>query len=171
MIDQRRGQCCLLLLMLLTLACSCLADPSVWPTWRATTWEGKDFHSRKLDGQVVVVAIWASWCPASRRQLPILNSMQHHYRKDGFRVVSFSFDHTEKSHQKYVSEHDLMFPAIFARTGDGLEAVRSIQSNAGTLEAVPTVLVYDRNGHLAHRLVGYFNRRQLDDLIMPLLQK
>ena len=31
-----------------------LAEPHVWPAWRAMTAQGKEFSSRQLDGKVVV---------------------------------------------------------------------------------------------------------------------
>ena len=150
---------------------STLAEPYVWPAWRATTAEGKEFHSRQLDGKVVVMTMWASWCPSCRKQLPVLDKLQEFYRDDSVQVLSFSFDHSEKIHEKFVSEQDLHFPSIFARTGEGLKVVKMLQKGAGTLEAVPTVLIYDKNGRLTHHLVGFFNRKQLEDLISPLLDE
>ena len=153
------------------LPAECPAEPYVWPTWRAATATGQEFHSRQLDGNVVVMTMWASWCPSCRKQLPIMDNLQQFYQKEGVQVLSFSFDHSERTHNKYVTDHNLKLPSIFARSGDGLIVVKMLQKGAGTLEAVPTVLIYDKQGRLAHRLVGFFNRRQLEDLIGPLLEE
>jgi thiol-disulfide isomerase/thioredoxin len=158
-------------LLVVLLPCDGLADPYVWPAWRAVTANGKEFHSRELDGKVVVMTMWASWCPSCRKQLPVMDKLQQFYRSDNVQVLSFSFDHSERTHKKFVKDHDLKLPSIFARTGDGLKVVKLLQKGAGTLEAVPTVLIYDKKGRLAHRLVGFFNLKQLEDLIAPLLKE
>ena len=53
-----------------------LAEPHVWPAWRAMTADGEEFSSRQLDGKVVVMTMWASWCPSCRKQLPVLDALQ-----------------------------------------------------------------------------------------------
>jgi thiol-disulfide isomerase/thioredoxin len=158
-------------LLMFILRGECPADPYVWPAWGAVTATGQEFHSRQLDGKVVVMTMWASWCPSCRKQLPIMDNLQRFYRDDDVQVLSFSFDHSERTHDKYVRDHDIKLPSIFARSGEGLKVVKMLQKGAGTLEAVPTVLIYDKRGRLAHRLVGFFNRGQLEDLIAPLLKE
>lgn len=158
-------------LLFFLLPCRALAEQYVWPAWRAVTADGSEFHSRQLDGKVVVMTMWASWCPTSRKQLPVLDKLQEFYPKDSVQVLSFSFDRSQASHQKFVRESRLKLPSIYARNGEGLRVVKMLQEGAGTLEAVPTVLIYDRRGRLAHRLVGYLNRKQLEDFIAPLLKE
>ena len=145
------------------------ADPDNWQTWEARTATGTDFHSQMLDGKVVVVSVWGSWSPACRKQMPVLDGIQDSLAKEPFQVLAFSLDKSQEIHQQFVADNRIRVPSIYARTGDGLKVVRMLQRGAGTLEAVPTVLIYDKKGKLAHRLVGFFNRQQLEELITPLL--
>jgi thiol-disulfide isomerase/thioredoxin len=143
--------------------------PGSWPSWSAPTSEGKEFHSRSLEGKVVVVSVWASWCSSCRKQIPILSALQRSYEASELQVVSFSLDHTEEKHNQFLDDLDVSFPAIFARSGRGLTAVKLLQDQAGALEAVPTLLVFDKKGNLAHRSVGFSNLSKLEDLVQPLL--
>jgi thiol-disulfide isomerase/thioredoxin len=147
------------------------AEPYVWPAWSAQTAEGEAFHSRQLDGKVVVISVWGSWCPSCRKQLPVLSKLQEQYGASEVQVLAFSLDHSEDTHRDFVLKNRIGVPSIFARSGDGLEVVRMLQKGAGTLEAVPTVLIYDRRGRLSHRMVGFFNSQQLELLIGPLLKR
>lgn len=150
-------------------ATSVLAEPQAWPAWQAKTASGESFSSSQLDGKVVLVSVWGSWCPNCRKQMPVLSGLQKSLGEDRFKVLAFSLDRTEDVHRQFVTDNQIGVPSIFARSGSGLEVVKMLQRAAGPLEAVPTVLIYDKEGHLTHRLVGFFNRKQLEELIAPLL--
>lgn len=146
------------------------AQPTpVWPSWSAPTSEGREFSSRSLEGKVVVVSVWASWCSPCRKQIPLLSQLQRSHPNAGLQVVSFSFDHTSQQHDTFLEDLDIPFPAIFARSGPGLNAVKLLQDQTGPLEAVPTLMVFDRQGKLIHRSVGYANLAKLEELVAPLL--
>lgn len=157
-----------LLVLALGLFSPCVAQS--WPTFSANTATGEEFHSRRLDGKVVVMSVWASWCNTCRKQVPVLSKFQRLYGGSGVQVVGFSFDREQDAHTRFVAKQRLTYPAIFARSGRGLSAVRSLQSKAGSLEAVPTLLVFDRNGALVHRSVGFANMNQLETLVSPLIK-
>lgn len=164
-------------ILALCLLCGfCLAStavgqpPNTWPTWTASTSDGKEFHSKSLEGKVVVVSVWASTCSSSRRQIPLLSQLQRAHVREDLQVVSFSLDKTEDKHAGFLEDLDVSFPAIFARNGRGLTAVKLLQDQAGALEAVPTLLVFDRRGQLVHRSVGFANLAKLESLVEPLLE-
>ncbi len=159
------------ILALLLVSQASIARPEGWPDLQVLASDGAPFTSRSLDGQVTVVTIWASWCSNSRRQLPILTRLQDRYADQDLKVVGFSFDRSEEEHSGYVEHLDLNFPAIFARRGTGLEIVKRIQDRAGPLQAVPTLLVYDRDGKLVFCSVGFFHMSKLEKLVAPLLER
>jgi thiol-disulfide isomerase/thioredoxin len=41
-------------------------------------------------GKVVLVNLWATWCPPCRRELPVLNRLQETYRGRGLDVITLS---------------------------------------------------------------------------------
>lgn len=159
-------------LMMFALLCllhvGSVAQPG-WPAWSAPTADGSDFRSSSLTGKVVVVSVWASWCPSCRRQMPLLSQLQTSHQSDPLQVVSFSLDRTAAEHQKFLGSQQVGFPAIFARNGPGLEAVKMLQKQAGALEAVPTLMIFDRTGRLVHRSVGFSSLPKLEGLVAPLL--
>ena len=144
------------------------AEPNVWPIWKAETSTGEMFSSLQFEGKVAVISVWASWCPSCRRQLPVLNNLQKRMGPDSIQVLAFSFDRSKRTHKKYVEKSGIELPCVYARSGDGLEVVKELQKGAGRLEAVPILLIYDKRGRLAHRLVGFFDHGKLEGLIRPL---
>ncbi|HIB68894.1 MAG TPA: TlpA family protein disulfide reductase [Phycisphaerales bacterium] len=169
--QQIERRCLPTVLLIILLSLQALGQPYSWPSWQAQTALGNSFSSRQLDGKVVVVSVWGSWCPSCRRQLPILNALQSKYDAQDFQVLTFSLDRSDAVHRQFVKDQNIEVPSIYAREGDGLRVVKMLQHGAGTLEAVPTVLIYDKKGQLAHRLVGFFNHRQLSELVEPLLEE
>lgn len=155
----------------LSLGTAGFADEHGWTEWNAPTATGRSFQSRELDGKVVVISVWGSWCPTCRKQIPILDSLQSSYGGEDVQILAFSLDRSSSDHEQYVRENNVQIPSIFARTGEGLKVVRMLQQTAGRLEAVPTVLIYDRQGRLTRRMVGFFNRKQLEAAIAPLLKE
>lgn len=161
----------MLYLGLLLLLQSSATAQTGWPTWSAPTVEGTDFHSGSLEGKVVVISVWASWCPSCRRQMPLLSQLQSSHFNDKLQVLSFSLDRSPDQHEKFLDSNKVCFPAIFARSGRGLNAVKLLQDQAGPLEAVPTLMIFDRSGKLVHRSVGFSNLAKLESLVSPLLDR
>lgn len=46
-----------------------------------------------FEGQVVLVNLWATWCPPCVVELPALDSLQARFKDKNFRVVAISMDH------------------------------------------------------------------------------
>jgi cytochrome c biogenesis protein CcmG, thiol:disulfide interchange protein DsbE len=44
------------------------------------------------EGQVLLVNLWATWCPPCRAETPYLQSLSEEFRDEGFRVVGISTD-------------------------------------------------------------------------------
>lgn len=65
---------------------------TVAPDFAARDLSGRPVSLRSLRGQVVLVNIWATWCPPCREEMP---SMERLYRKvgpEGLKIVAVSVD-------------------------------------------------------------------------------
>ena len=144
---------------------------SQWGQWVAPTSSGQEFSSRDLEGRVVILTVWATWCPTCRRQAPLLSRLQERHAKKNLQILGFSFDKSEETLKSFIQLHSLKFPSIFARTGQGLSAAKEIQKKAGSLQAVPTLFVFDASGKLVYQHVGFTNLKTLNGVLEPLLSK
>lgn len=62
------------------------------PDYTAVTLGGDSVALRDLRGEVVLLNIWASWCPACEREMPSLQQLHEELGPRGLRVVGISVD-------------------------------------------------------------------------------
>lgn len=159
-----------LLLSLIALTSPVLADLE-WGKWSAPTSSGVLFSSQQLEGKIVIITVWATWCPRCRRQAPILSRLQQNHERNNLQVLGFSFDKSQEKLQEFIEQERLEFPSIFARTGQGLSAAKEIQKKAGSLQAVPTLFVFDTKGELIYQNIGFTDLNTLEEVLAPLLSR
>ncbi len=71
-------------------------DSAVAPSLRPVT--GEDFRAvlSELEGQHVLVNLWASWCIPCIRELPDLQELQTTHDREDLRVITVTMDHPEE---------------------------------------------------------------------------
>jgi cytochrome c biogenesis protein CcmG/thiol:disulfide interchange protein DsbE len=62
------------------------------PSFTATDLEGKHVSLDSLEGRVVLVNSWATWCGPCRAEIPLLDSLHRQYQAQGFSVIGVSVD-------------------------------------------------------------------------------
>lgn len=125
------------------------------------TLDGKTVSLRALQGDVVVVNFWASWCSPCRRELPALNKLHHDIAKQGGRVVAISIDEDIQNVHRFVDRHHLDMPVVHDGP-DGL--ARDLD-----LKHIPFTVVLDRGGAVAFTTSGS-DKAALDRLTRQTLE-
>ncbi|MDZ7779431.1 MAG: TlpA disulfide reductase family protein [Gemmatimonadota bacterium] len=119
------------------------------PDYTVVTLDGDTIRAAELEGRVVVVNFWATWCGPCRLEMPSLQSLHEDRADDGVVVVGLSTDAgSERPIREYVDERGITFP-IARATAEQRRAF-------GGIAGIPTTFLIDRNGVLRHRVVGYF---------------
>ena len=115
--------------------------------WRnVTLLDGSTRSASELDGRVVVVEIWASWCPFCAQQNPLLQQLYETQRGRGLDFLTFSIDREPAKARAYMIEHRYTFPAAMA----------TAQSEKwfGPRVGLPELFVVDRGGCIVFKEVG-----------------
>ena len=101
-----------------------------------------------LRGKVVMVNLWASWCPPCRAEMPAIENVYRAYKNKGFEVlaVNTTYQDGEAEAAAFAQNYGLTFPIPLDRTG----AV----SNRYLLRALPSTFFVSRDGVIRSVVVG-----------------
>lgn len=110
--------------------------------------DGSRVRLSDLRGQVVVLNLWASWCPPCRAEMPALQALHEQRSADGVVVlaVNSTVQDTEQAARDFAREYGLTFPIGLDRDG---QATRLYQ-----VRALPSTFFIDRQGIIRRVVVG-----------------
>ena len=65
---------------------------TVAPNFTATDLEGRPVRFADLHGHVILLNIWATWCPPCRDEMPSMQRLHERFKDQDLRVVAVSVD-------------------------------------------------------------------------------
>lgn len=116
------------------------------------TFEGDVIHSADLQGKVVLINFWASWCTTCDLEADLLEQAWQHYQaEDADRVIflGVAYMDTENAARAYLVDHGVTFP-----NGPDL---RGAISRIYQVKSVPETYILDAEGVLSSRKIGPFS--------------
>jgi thiol-disulfide isomerase/thioredoxin len=135
-----------------------LALPAVGPQRQA---------AEELSGRVVLVNFLATWCFPCVAELPTLEALQREYGPQGFQVVGVGMDlEGAQVLAPFADHYGLRFPVLVAD-----ERIRSGQSPYGTITALPTSFILDRQGRVVAAWQGVAGHEDVSKAIEKTLKK
>ena len=115
------------------------------PKFSLTDLSGKPLAADQLQGRVVLVEFWATWCPPCRSTLAWLGDLQKKYG-DNLAVVALAVESPEDSIRKTATS---LSPDLHWAIADAPTAAAF-----GDITSVPTLFLFDRTGKTAGVLYG-----------------
>ncbi len=138
-----------------------------FPELNVSTLQGKSISldARRQD-KVVLLNLWATWCPPCRKELPSLEKLEQILKEHAFAVVGLSIDHDVDLVQEYLSDQGVTYTNYVDI--DGLE----VNEKLGIV-AYPHTFLIDKNGRLIARYAGeqVWHTRSMVDQITQEINK
>lgn len=127
-------------------------EPQDAPAYQAATLEGDSVALSDLQGEVVLLNVWATWCTPCRQEIPELQALHEEHADRGLRVVGVTVDSrsAEPQVRQFIEEFDMTYDVW----------VDPDQTAVSTFEAigVPLTVLIDREGQIVWRHLGAFQR-------------
>ncbi|AXG70845.1 thiol-disulfide oxidoreductase ResA [Kordia sp. SMS9] len=128
--------------------------------WNLVDSNGKPVNFQEMEGNIILVNFWATWCPPCVAEMPSLNNLYVDY-KDKITFVFLAND-TMKSVEAYLEKNTYDFPVYYSKEKEPIE----LQSSS-----IPTTYLIDDQGTIVMKEVGAYNwnstsvRNQIDELL------
>jgi peroxiredoxin len=132
------------------------------PAYETRLLDGTTLSAAALNGKVVLVVFWATWCPSCQKELPELQKLYDRHRARGLEILAISVDADRYTVEEFWKDHEYGFP-VAMRTQAHTQAF-------GPVRATPTLFVIDRQGVLRLAHVGGMEGRKLESRLLPLLR-
>ncbi len=97
-----------------------------------------------LQGKVVYINFWASWCEPCKVELPLIEKLQNHFGPEKFQVVLINVDTSDEAIKQAVEMQRRLTPSAVAIYKDTREWQQMMN-----VEMLPYHVVVDKKGRTA----------------------
>lgn len=115
--------------------------------------EGKIIDRLSLNGKVVLLEFWASWCAPCRQTNPELSNVYDSFKTEGFEIFGVSIDKNKQEWQIAIKEDNLGWPQV-------IDSLRSTEKTYN-LNSIPFNLLLDREGRIMAQNVKPIELREI----------
>ena len=118
------------------------------PEFSLETLAGGRITLNELRGQVIVLNLWASWCPPCRAEMPAMQAVYETYRDQGLVILAINATNQDSlsAAQAFVEENQLDFPILLDLQGE--------VSTRYQLRSLPSTYFIDRQGMIQEIVIG-----------------
>ncbi|MCP4231499.1 MAG: TlpA family protein disulfide reductase [bacterium] len=123
---------------------------------------GEEFNLGHYKGSVVVVDLWATWCPPCKKEIPDLIEINNEYKDEGVVLIGISMDDNAMSVvPKYAAKVGMNYVNFDGKSG-GLD-------KEYVTPGYPTKIFYDKDGKETYRQIGMMSKEDVVAEIEKLL--
>jgi thiol-disulfide isomerase/thioredoxin len=111
--------------------------------------QGHEISAADLRGKVVLIDFWATWCQPCKQEMPGYQKLLDRYGSRGFAVVGFKFDTMMDTEDPiwFAKKAGVLYPLALASD--------ELKQKFGGIEGLPTTMLYDRQGILRKKVIGF----------------
>lgn len=111
-------------------------------------------------GKVILLNLWASWCSGCQAEMPRFVTLQKHFSKKQFEIVTVNIDNEAANAKHFLAQSDPQ--KVLTALYDGKKSLPKAYACIG----MPTSYLIDKDGDIIESFVG-----SLSEVKMTLLQR
>lgn len=133
------------------------------PDFSVKSLRGREIRSADLRGKVVLIDFWATWCKPCEKEMPGYQRLLDRYGSRGLAVVGLKFDTMMDTEDplSFAKRNGVRYPLAVA--------LDDLKRKFGGIEGLPTTMLYDRQGILRKKIVGFEYTKVVEEDLKPLL--
>jgi thioredoxin-like negative regulator of GroEL len=117
------------------------------PEFEVVTLEGEYLTSADVQGKVLLLDFWGTWCAPCVAAVPSLRSLARRMEKDPFVLVSVSTDIHEATLREFVAKHQMSWPQVWDK--------QHAFSRKCKVEGYPTYMLVSHEGEIVYLVRGW----------------
>ena len=133
------------------------------PDVQFQTLAGAPFRLKDVQGRVVLLNFWATWCIPCREEIPELNALQHELEAQGLKVIGASTEDSAEGVNDY-QQSVAKFEYEVLLGGDDAKAKLAHPQ-------LPTTYLIDRQGRIRQKIIGARDKAGWEAAVKPLLEE
>ena len=122
---------------------------------------GMEKHFAQNKGKVTLVMFWATWCPACKTELPVLEQLRAKYPEDKLDIMAVSVDDTETAMRTYLETRPTPLAVYLSKADVGSEF---------NVKSIPSLFILDKDSKVAFNSSGAYPVEMLDSVISALVK-
>jgi cytochrome c biogenesis protein CcmG/thiol:disulfide interchange protein DsbE len=127
------------------------------PQLELTSLDGAQVSLEDLRGSVVLVNLWATWCPPCLQEMPTLNAFYEKYKDDGFVLIGVNQEESRDIVTPFVEDFGLSFPIWLDEKPLAQVAFKTVN--------LPSSYVIDRDGRIRLMWIGGISEKNLEQYV------
>lgn len=139
------------------------------PDFNLPLWHTGEFAKlSSFRGDIVVLNLWASWCPPCKKEMPDLIRLSNDYQDKGVKVVGVNLATHERasdSADEFMVEYGVDFPTFVDQPG---EERRGIVASLYNINSIPYTYILDQDGRISKIFSGEVTYEMLQEFIEEL---
>jgi peroxiredoxin len=109
--------------------------------------DSKTVNLADYKGKVVLLNIWATWCPPCVEEMPSMEKLHQELKDEDFKILAVSIDVSgAKAVIPFMKKHKLSFSVLTDIEG----AIKSLYQTTG----VPESFIIDKQGIIVEKVIG-----------------
>jgi len=133
------------------------------PDFTLTSFEDETYTLSELEGNIVVVNFWGSWCGPCRAEAPDLQDIHEDFQDQGVLLIGVDWLDIEDNALAFIEEFDLTYI-------NGPDIGESI-ADRYHIQGAPETFIVGRDGRIAHTIPGPVTYDTLAGLLRDLLDE
>jgi thiol-disulfide isomerase/thioredoxin len=136
---------------------------SKFPDFSVQDLQGHKLSSADMRGKVILIDFWATWCQPCKKEMPGYQKLADVYGPQGLVVVGI------KLSMMMDTENPIQFAKKIGVRYPLAVIPDDLQQKFGGIQGIPTTMLYDRQGILRKKVIGFEYTDVFESAIKPLI--